>query len=71
MDSLSGFNVAGRYLVLLYYNERAIAKKYDIETKKLEMEQFKKMYFCCSYFQEAPRTQITNRNKSQIHESHR
>merc|ERR1719274_164897 len=34
MDHLSGFNVAGRYLVLLYYNPTRYSQKMDAKKKK-------------------------------------
>ncbi|CAD7943556.1 unnamed protein product [Amoebophrya sp. A25] len=44
LDSLSGFNVDGRYLVLLYYNQRVRQKKADAAAKQEENELLKKMY---------------------------
>merc|ERR1719337_451271 len=38
MDHLSGFNVAGRYLVLLYYNPTRYSQKLDAKKKKEELE---------------------------------
>merc|ERR1712127_472891 len=34
MDHLSGFNVAGRYLVLLYYNATKLQAKVDTKSKR-------------------------------------
>merc|ERR1719345_433906 len=34
VDHLSGFNVAGRYLVVLYYQQSKVTKKVDNERKK-------------------------------------
>merc|ERR1711939_430173 len=44
MDSLSGFNVDGRYLVLLYYNDRAMRKKDNLALRKEELEHKKKLF---------------------------
>ena len=44
LDTLSGFNVDGRYLVLLYYNDRARGRQQELSEKKLENERLKKMY---------------------------
>lgn len=44
LDGLSGFNVDGRYLVILYYNKRARDKRSVVEAKKEENELLKKMY---------------------------
>merc|ERR1719274_17105 len=44
MDHLSGFNVAGRYLVLLYYNATKLQAKVDTKSKREEIERLKKKY---------------------------
>ena len=44
MDSLSGFNVDGRYLVLLYYNSKNINRKEDLKLKGEENERLRKLY---------------------------
>lgn len=44
MDHLSGFNVAGRYLVLLYFNPTRYSQKMDARKKKEELEKLKKKY---------------------------
>jgi pre-mRNA branch site protein p14 len=37
-DHLSGFNVMGRYLTVLYFQPAKAAKKMDLEQKKKEIE---------------------------------
>merc|ERR1719352_2129462 len=44
MDHLSGFNVAGRYLVLLYYNPTKMQQKMDAGRKREEIEELKTRY---------------------------
>merc|ERR1719152_1050631 len=44
MDHLSGFNVAGRYLVLLYYNPTKMNAKLDAKSKKEDIERLKQRY---------------------------
>merc|ERR1719352_1295645 len=44
MDHLSGFNVAGRYLVLLYYNPSRMNQKIGTQHKKEEIENLKRKY---------------------------
>merc|ERR1719162_265974 len=44
MDHLSGFNVAGRYLVLLYYNPSKMQVKIDNRSKRDEIDRLKKKY---------------------------
>ena len=44
LDALSGFNVQGRYLVLLYYNQRTRTKKTELQSKQEQNEMLKKMY---------------------------
>merc|ERR1719274_490700 len=44
MDHLSGFNVAGRYLVLLYYNPSKMANKMDNNKKRKDIDKLKKKY---------------------------
>lgn len=38
LDHLSGFNVCGRYLVVLYYQQTRMQKKMDTEAKKQELK---------------------------------
>merc|ERR1711964_810628 len=38
MDHLSGFNVAGRYLVLLYYNPAKMQTKVDTKNKRADID---------------------------------
>merc|ERR1719408_158178 len=44
MDHLSGFNVAGRYLVLLYYNPAKMNAKADAKAKREDIERLKRKY---------------------------
>mmetsp|Transcript_2898 Transcript_2898/g.7861 ORF Transcript_2898/g.7861 Transcript_2898/m.7861 type:complete len:136 (+) Transcript_2898:1-408(+) len=44
MDHLSGFNVAGRYLVLLYYNPTKMQQKVDARSKREDIDRLKKKY---------------------------
>merc|ERR1719261_1562958 len=44
MNHLSGFNVAGRYLVLLYYNPSKMANKTDNNKKREDIDRLKKKY---------------------------
>merc|ERR1719387_2803664 len=44
MDHLSGFNVAGRYLVLLYYNASKMSQKIDAKSKREDIDRLKKKY---------------------------
>merc|ERR1719160_1718598 len=44
MDHLSGFNVAGRYLVLLYYNPAKMQAKVDAKSKRDDIDRLKKKY---------------------------
>merc|ERR1719424_1595453 len=44
MDHLSGFNVAGRYLVLLYYNPNKMNAKVDAKSKREDIERLKTKY---------------------------
>ena len=44
VDHLSGFNVAGRYLVVLYYQQSKVTKKVDNEKKKEELQRMKEKY---------------------------
>jgi pre-mRNA branch site protein p14 len=41
VDHLSGFNVCGRYLVVLYYQQTRMKKAQDNATKKKELEEMK------------------------------
>ena len=44
VDHLSGFNVCGRYLIVLYYQATKMQKKLDIEKQRQEMEELKAKY---------------------------
>jgi pre-mRNA branch site protein p14 len=41
VDHLSGFNVLGRYLVVLYYQQDKMIKKMDLQKKQNELEKLK------------------------------
>eukprot|EP00052_Salpingoeca_macrocollata_P035057 m.13420 g.13420 ORF g.13420 m.13420 type:complete len:122 (-) comp7392_c0_seq1:79-444(-) len=43
-EHLSGFNVCGRYIVVLYYQPQRAFSKMDTEKKKEELEQMKAKY---------------------------
>ena len=42
VDHLSGFNVGGRYLVVLYYQPAKFQKRAEAEEKQLELEELRK-----------------------------
>lgn len=42
VDHLSGFNVGGRYLIVLYYQPAKFEKKAMLEEKKKELEELRK-----------------------------
>uniref|UniRef100_A0A7S0BDS8 RRM domain-containing protein n=1 Tax=Pyrodinium bahamense TaxID=73915 RepID=A0A7S0BDS8_9DINO len=44
MDHLNNFNVAGRYLVLLYYNPAKMQQKVDNRAKREDIERLKRKY---------------------------
>eukprot|EP00658_Telonema_sp_P-2_P077410 TRINITY_DN699_c0_g1_i1.p1 TRINITY_DN699_c0_g1~~TRINITY_DN699_c0_g1_i1.p1 ORF type:complete len:145 (-),score=33.72 TRINITY_DN699_c0_g1_i1:218-652(-) len=44
VDHLSGFNVAGRYLVVLYYQQNKVTKKVDAQQKRADLEVLKEKY---------------------------
>jgi len=44
VDHLSGFNVCGRYLVVLYYQASKMQKRMDTEKKRQELEELKRKY---------------------------
>eukprot|EP00002_Diphylleia_rotans_P034263 TRINITY_DN734_c0_g1_i1.p1 TRINITY_DN734_c0_g1~~TRINITY_DN734_c0_g1_i1.p1 ORF type:complete len:117 (-),score=28.11 TRINITY_DN734_c0_g1_i1:217-567(-) len=44
LDHLSGFNVCGRYLIVLYYQQNKQTKKVDITKRKEDLETAKKKY---------------------------
>ncbi|XP_063933283.1 splicing factor 3B subunit 6-like [Zophobas morio] len=43
-DSLSGFNVMGRYLVVLYYQPQKALQKVDVKKKEEQIKQMKGKY---------------------------
>lgn len=44
VDHLSGFNVCGRYLIVLYYQQGKMEKKLDVKQKRDELEALKQKY---------------------------
>jgi len=44
MDSLSGFNVGGRYLIVLYYQTNKLHKALDAEKQRAQLEEMKRNY---------------------------
>eukprot|EP00742_Colponemidia_sp_Colp-10_P003350 GILJ01003567.1.p1 GENE.GILJ01003567.1~~GILJ01003567.1.p1 ORF type:complete len:139 (-),score=28.18 GILJ01003567.1:158-532(-) len=44
VDHLSGFNVAGRYLIVLYYQQQKMQKKVDAKKKKEDLEKMKEKF---------------------------
>ena len=42
VDHLSGFNVGGRYLVVLYYQPAKFEKKKDVQEKQKELDELRK-----------------------------
>ena len=42
VDSLSGFNVGGRYIVVLYYQARKNVNRLGMDEKRKEIENMKK-----------------------------
>ena len=43
VDHLSGFNVGGRYFVVMYYQPAKFERRADAEEKKRELEELRKM----------------------------
>ena len=44
VDHLSGFNVAGRYLICLYYQPTKVNKKIDLIKKQQDIQSLKEKY---------------------------
>jgi pre-mRNA branch site protein p14 len=44
VDHLSGFNVCGRYLIVLYYQANRMQKKLDADQQRRELEEIKAKY---------------------------
>ena len=44
LDHLSGFNVCGRYLIVLYYQPQRMAKAVDTNQKRKELDEMKAKY---------------------------
>ena len=43
-DHLNGFNVCGRYLIVLYYQTSRAQKRVDVQRQRAELEEIKKKY---------------------------
>jgi pre-mRNA branch site protein p14 len=43
LEALSGFNVAGRYLIVLYYSPTRMQAKMDLKKKQQEIDRLKRM----------------------------
>ncbi|XP_952179.1 RNA binding protein, putative [Theileria annulata] len=41
LDHLSGFNVAGRYLVVLYYNPARVNKRKDLDKQEADLKRIR------------------------------
>ncbi|KAL6563747.1 hypothetical protein OROGR_002706 [Orobanche gracilis] len=44
VDHLSGFNVANRYLIVLYYQPGKMGKKFDLRKKEEELQKLQEKY---------------------------
>jgi pre-mRNA branch site protein p14 len=44
VDHLSGFNVCGRYLIVLYYQATKMQQKLDADQQRRELEEIKAKY---------------------------
>ncbi|PQP99225.1 splicing factor 3B subunit 6-like protein [Prunus yedoensis var. nudiflora] len=44
VDHLSGFNVANRYLIVLYYQQAKMSKKFDAKKKEDEIARMQEKY---------------------------
>lgn len=55
VDHLSGFNVGGRYLVVMYYQPAKFQRRADAEEKKKELEELRRQV-------KAKKAQIANAN---------
>ena len=44
VEHLSGFNVANRYLIVLYYQQAKMTKKIDQKKKEEELEELQRKY---------------------------
>jgi len=40
-EHLSGFNMQGRYLIVLYYHPTKLARRRELEKQKAELEEWK------------------------------
>jgi len=43
-EHLSGFNVLGRYLIVLYYQPNKVTKKVSLQKKQEELEEMKRKF---------------------------
>ncbi|RUP43243.1 hypothetical protein BC936DRAFT_137437 [Jimgerdemannia flammicorona] len=43
-DHLQGFNILGRYLIVLYYQPNKVTKKMNIQKKEEELKELKSKY---------------------------
>ncbi|KAI8063581.1 hypothetical protein BC940DRAFT_307073 [Gongronella butleri] len=43
-DHLQGFNILGRYLIVLYYQQNKVTKKMNLKQKEEEIAQMKERY---------------------------
>ena len=41
LDHLSGFNVGGRYLVVLYYQQRKMQKRLDVQKEQRQLDEIR------------------------------
>lgn len=55
VEHLTGFNVGGRYLSVLYYQPNKVTKKMDLEKKRAELEALKARYKVDANAQETKR----------------
>ena len=44
VDHLSGFNVAGRYLIVLYYQQTKMQKRVEVNKKQEDIAKLKEKY---------------------------
>ncbi|KAJ2959601.1 hypothetical protein NQZ79_g4948 [Umbelopsis isabellina] len=43
-DHLQGFNILGRYLIVLYYQPNKVTKKANLQKKEAELQELKSKY---------------------------
>lgn len=44
VENLNGFNVAGRYLIVLYYQPHKVMKKTDLAKKQAEVDRLRDLH---------------------------